>query len=159
LSIKVVKVSCRSIGCPEKIKAIILNIIHAQSVAAGSIRHQLPKPARAFGRERRGVSSTLDKDHRGQIIGNTVASQYGIDGGTQQVQAYRRSALADVRGLWWLIILSRKAVSWCLAYASFDSLDRGGLSRGSDEPIRSSIQRFVDSGEWLANAYIVPLGK
>src|ERR1035438_3224873 len=62
LRIQIVKVACRSVGCLEEVEAIILNLVHTQSVMAGSIRHQLPKTASALRGERCGASSTLDKD-------------------------------------------------------------------------------------------------
>src|SRR5664279_1642916 len=82
LCVQIVKVTRRGIRSFEEVEAIIANLVHMQSVAAGRIGHELPKTARAFRRERINASAAFDKDYRSQFGGDATISKDGIDGGT-----------------------------------------------------------------------------
>src|SRR5665213_220692 len=62
LAIEVAEISGRGVGCPEEIKAIVLNAVDSQPVTAGCIRHQLPESACTFGRKCISAPTAFDKD-------------------------------------------------------------------------------------------------
>jgi hypothetical protein len=104
LGVKIMEVSSGSISCLEKIKAIIANLVHTQPIAAGGIRHQLPKTARSFGGERCGASAALNQNYRSQIDGHSMTYQNGINGWTQQVQPqFRGTQTSLLQRLRWLL--------------------------------------------------------